>query len=136
MQSSDSALKLQDMYHVEADAEVAPSSDASGAQRENPKSADAIAVMPHVLKLEMAFGKLPLPNKKQHANWLTHIFVHMEETWKVWATFVKSVFHHAKKVACFFGLNASVTSCRHFGSKMPSNWQVRRAPLNKCPRSG
>ena len=64
MQSSDSALKLQDMYHVEGDAEVAASSDASGAQRENPKSADAIAVMPHVLKLEMAVGKLPLPNKK------------------------------------------------------------------------
>ena len=55
---------LQDMYHSEATAEVAPSSDASGAQRENPKSADAIAVMPHVLKLEMAFAKLPLPNKK------------------------------------------------------------------------
>ena len=55
---------LQDMYHSEANAEVAPSSDASGGQRENPKCADAIAVMPQVLKLEMAFAKLPLPNKK------------------------------------------------------------------------
>ena len=50
------------MYHVEGDCGVAASSDASGAQCENPKSADA--VMPHVLKVGMAFGKLPLPNKK------------------------------------------------------------------------
>ena len=55
---------LQDMYHSEATAEVAPSSDASGEQRENPKCSDAIAVMPKVLKVDMAPAKLPLPNKK------------------------------------------------------------------------
>ena len=55
---------LQDMYHSEATAEVPPSSDASGEQLVNPKCSDAIAVMPRVLKVDMAPAKLPLPNKK------------------------------------------------------------------------
>ena len=55
---------LQDMYHSEVIAEVAPSSDASGEQRENPKCSDAIAVMPKVLKVDMAPAKLLLPNRK------------------------------------------------------------------------
>ena len=54
---------LQDMYHSEATAEVPPSSDASGEQLVNPKCSDAIAIMPRVLKVDMAPAKLPLPNK-------------------------------------------------------------------------
>ena len=55
---------LQDMYHSEATAELPPSSDASGEQLVNPKCSDAIAIMPRVLKVDMAPAKLPLPNKK------------------------------------------------------------------------
>ena len=54
---------LQDMYS-EATAELPPSSDGSFEQLVKPKCSDAIAIMPRVLKVDMAPAKLPLPNKK------------------------------------------------------------------------
>ena len=54
---------LQDMYS-EATAELPPSSDGSFEQLVKPKCSDAIAIMPRVLKVDMAPAKLPLPSKK------------------------------------------------------------------------
>ena len=55
---------LQDMYS-EATAELPPSSDGSFEQLVKPKCSDAIAIMPRVLKVDMAAAKSPLPNKKE-----------------------------------------------------------------------
>jgi hypothetical protein len=54
---------LQDMYQSEATAELPPSSDSSIEQLVKPKCSDGIAIMPRVLKVDMAPAKLPLPNK-------------------------------------------------------------------------